>query len=73
MGNSDSRTIFRDQLQTMFSVEVLEDDYDYWQGLLSLPTNLEDIFTMLPQTDIRRLIEDRPNNLYGLISQVTLI
>jgi|688.fasta_scaffold1213164_2 hypothetical protein len=70
MGNSDSRTIFRDQLQALLISEVSENDYDYWQGLLSLPTSAEDIFTMLPPGDIRKLIEDRPNNLFSLIAQV---
>lgn len=73
MGNSDSRTIFRDQLQILLSSEVTENDYDYWQGLLSLPTSSEDIFTMLPHKDIRKLIEDRPNNLFSLITQVIFI
>lgn len=67
MGNTDSRTIFRDQIQRLLNDHIAETDADFWDMLFFLPVTSEDVVSMVLSDDVRKLIEERPNNLKLII------
>mgnify|MGYP001060503509 CR=1 FL=1 len=67
MGNSDSKTIFRDQVQKLLNEEIGFEDTNFWDVLFSLPTSEEDVFAMIPSSDIEHMLQNHPQNLHNLI------
>lgn len=63
MGNSDSRTLFRDQVQQLVNAHLTADTFDTWSGLFVFPESAEDVLSMFPASDVRMLITDHPWNI----------
>jgi len=63
MGNSDSRTLFRDQVQQLVNAHLTADTFDTWSGLFVFPESAEDVLSMFPASDVRMLISDHPWNI----------
>ena len=66
MGNSDSRTLFRDHIQQLVN-EDLPDDSDFWQSLFTLDASLDDIMAMVSVADITRLQSEYRANFFKLL------
>lgn len=66
MGNSDSRTIFRDQIQILVNETITQDRFDFWDMLFSIPITLSDVYSMIPDADIQSLLQNRKENLIHL-------
>lgn len=66
MGNSDSRTIFREHIQMMGN-EDLSASYDFWNSLFTLDFSVQDSFQMVSDEDVERLINEYQMNLAKLI------
>lgn len=67
MGNNDSRTIFRDQIQSLVSEDIPHDRFEFWDMLFSVSISFADIFTMIPDADIATLWESRRENFIRII------
>ncbi|CAG9333085.1 unnamed protein product [Blepharisma stoltei] len=67
MGNTDSRTIFRDQIQHLLNENIPDSETEFWDMFFTLPVTSEDVFAMVLSDDVRKLIDDKPNNLYHII------
>jgi High-temperature-induced dauer-formation protein len=66
MGNSDSKTIFRDQVQILVNEEVPSEHFEFWDMLFSIPISLEDVYAMIPDADIQTLLDNRGSNFLKL-------
>ena len=63
MGNSDSRTLFRDQVQQLVNSHLTAESFDTWSGLFVFPESCDDVLSMFPASDVRMLISDHPWNI----------
>ena len=72
MGNSDSRTLFRDQVQQLVNTHLTADTFDTWSGLFVFPETAEDVLSMFPASDVRMLISDHPWNIRLVIDKVSV-
>ena len=66
MGNSDSRTIFRDQIQILVNENITQDRFDFWDMLFSIPITHTDVYSMIPDADLENLLSNRRDNLIRL-------
>lgn len=71
MGNSDSRTIFREHIQQLVN-EDLSSSYEFWNSLFTLDASMQDIFQMVSDEDISRLLADYRPNFFKIIEYCTL-
>lgn len=67
MGNSDSRTIFRDQIQMLVNEDISSEKYEFWDMLFSIPVSFSDVYTMIPDADITTLLTVRRENFIRLL------
>ena len=67
MGNSDSRTIFRDQVQALVNEDIPQDRFEYWDMLFSISISVTDVYSLIPDADILSLLEHRKENLLRVI------
>ena len=67
MGNNDSRTMFRDQIQVLVNENIPHDRFEYWDMLFSISLSTSDIFTMIPDADIATLLQSRRENLMRVV------
>ena len=71
MGNSDSRALFTDRLNSLPSKRsAISTDVNYWESLLSLPLSIEDIFEVVTPTYIRALKQDRPETIVTFLAAI---
>ena len=66
MGASDSKVLFREQVLRIFQEDIAEDN-DIWKELITLPTCIEDIFSMMYPDELRNLITNRRSNFTSLV------
>lgn len=67
MGNNDSRTIFRDQIQILVNEDIPSDKFEYWDMLFNLSITSLDVYSMIPDADIITLISTRKENFLRLL------
>ncbi|OMJ93912.1 hypothetical protein SteCoe_2961 [Stentor coeruleus] len=67
MGNNDSRTIFRDQIQNLVNEDIPSEKFEYWDMLFSTSVSFSDVYTMIPDADITTLLTVRKGNFLRLL------
>ena len=67
MGGTEGKARLRAQLLRLQDTDVSAEDQSYWSGLFLSNCSAEDLFVMVPPADIRRLIDNRPENLRRLV------
>ncbi|OMJ84145.1 hypothetical protein SteCoe_14769 [Stentor coeruleus] len=67
MGNNDSRTIFRDQIQILVNEDIPSDKFEYWDMLFNLSITPSDVYSMIPDADIITLLTNRKDNFLRLL------
>lgn len=70
MGNNDSRTMFRDQIQYLVNGNVSDNKFD-WDILFTTPITLTDVYSMVPDADIESLITNQKELLLELYNHCT--
>lgn len=73
MGGTDSKARLRTQLLRLHESEVPAEDQTFWGALFLAPCSAEDLFVMVPPTDIRRLIDSHPENLKLLMENAVSV
>jgi len=69
MGQGNSKADLADILVTLSQTDVSPEAHDFWDELWKLNTTPEDIFELIPPDDVRRLKNERPENLVTLFTQ----
>ncbi|CAK4732153.1 unnamed protein product [Aphanomyces euteiches] len=69
MGNSDSKSKFRESVYKLSNQEVSSRQLDFWDKLWKIPTTAEEIFTLIQPDDIRMLRQNQQQNLSTMLTQ----
>ncbi|OQS05042.1 hypothetical protein THRCLA_02784 [Thraustotheca clavata] len=69
MGNSDSKSKFRESVYKLSNEEVSSRHLDFWDKLWKIPTTAEEIFTLIQPDDIRMLRQKQQANLSTMLTQ----
>ena len=69
MGNSASKSNFRESVYALNSGTISSSDTTFWNKLFSTKTSAEEIFTLIQANDVRVLRQSQPENLKTLIQQ----
>ncbi|KAF0719695.1 Aste57867_861 [Aphanomyces stellatus] len=69
MGNSDSKSKFRESVYKLSNEEVSSRQLDFWDKLWKIPTTAEEIFTLIQPDDIRMLRQNQQQNLSTMLTQ----
>jgi len=69
MGQSASKEKFRESVTALIEVDVNSDDAEFWDELWKIPGSSEEVFELLPAGSVRRLRDDRFENLATLFTQ----
>jgi High-temperature-induced dauer-formation protein len=67
MGNADSRTLFREHIQQLVNEDLQEETQEFWKSLFTIEATIEDVFLMVPEEDVMRLLVDYRLNFVKLI------
>jgi len=73
MGGADSKVRLRSQLLRLQETDVPAEEQAFWTALFLAPCTAEDLFVMVPPADIRRLIDEHPDNLKHLVESAVQI
>ncbi|OQR84990.1 hypothetical protein ACHHYP_12460 [Achlya hypogyna] len=69
MGNSDSKSKFRESVYKLSNEEVSSRQLEFWDKLWKIPTTAEEIFTLIQPDDIRMLRQKQQANLSTMLTQ----
>ncbi|ETW04426.1 hypothetical protein H310_04703 [Aphanomyces invadans] len=69
MGNSDSKSKFRESVYKLSNEEVASRHLEFWDKLWKIPTTAEEIFTLIQPDDIRMLRQNQQGNLSTMLTQ----
>ncbi|ETV82656.1 hypothetical protein, variant [Aphanomyces astaci] len=69
MGNSDSKSKFRESVYKLSNEEVASRQLEFWDKLWKIPTTAEEIFTLIQPDDIRMLRQNQQGNLSTMLTQ----
>jgi High-temperature-induced dauer-formation protein len=69
MGQSASKEKFRESVNALIEVDVSSDDADFWDELWKIPSSALEVFELLTANQVRRLRDDRFENLATLFTQ----
>jgi High-temperature-induced dauer-formation protein len=69
MGQSASKEKFRESVNSLIEVDVSSDDADFWDELWKIPSSALEVFELLTANQVRRLRDDRFENLATLFTQ----
>ncbi|EQC25901.1 hypothetical protein SDRG_16273 [Saprolegnia diclina VS20] len=69
MGNSDSKSKFRESVYKLSNEEVSSRQLEFWDKLWKIPTTAEEIFTLIQPDDIRMLRQKQQTNLSTMLTQ----
>ncbi|GLD95865.1 hypothetical protein PINS_up004543 [Pythium insidiosum] len=69
MGNSDSKSKFRESVYKLNNEVVSAKNLEFWDKLWRIPTVAEEIFTLIQPDDVRMLRRQQPANLATMLRQ----
>ena len=69
MGGQSSKIQFGNNLNTLMKQDIDPNNHIFWDELWKTPLTIEDIFTIITPTDIRRLCIGRPKNIKTIFTQ----
>ncbi|TMW68021.1 hypothetical protein Poli38472_007693 [Pythium oligandrum] len=69
MGNSDSKSKFRESVYKLNNEVVSAKNLEFWDKLWRIPTVAEEIFTLIQPDDVRMLRRQQPENLATMLRQ----
>ncbi|KAG7399055.1 cell wall biogenesis protein [Phytophthora boehmeriae] len=69
MGNSDSKSKFRESVYKLNNEIVSAKNLEFWDKLWRIPTVAEEIFTLIQPDDVRMLRHQQPENLATMLRQ----
>jgi hypothetical protein len=69
MGQSASKEKFRESVNALIEVDVSSDDADFWDELWKIPSSALEVFELLTAYQVRKLRDDRFENLATLFTQ----
>jgi High-temperature-induced dauer-formation protein len=69
MGQSASKEKFRESVNSLIEVDVSSDDADFWDELWKIPSSALEVFELLTANQVRKLRDDRFENLATLFTQ----
>ncbi|KAF4317519.1 hypothetical protein G195_009100 [Phytophthora kernoviae 00238/432] len=69
MGNSDSKSKFRESVYKLNNEIVSGKNLEFWDKLWRIPTVAEEIFTLIQPDDVRMLRHQQPENLATMLRQ----
>ncbi len=72
MGNKTSRDIFQGVCHQMISTTVEANDQDCWDDLWKNAVSITDVFDLLTSADVSQIIDERPENMKLLFTQVCI-
>ncbi|CAI5709079.1 unnamed protein product [Peronospora destructor] len=69
MGNSDSKSKFRESVYKLNNEVISSKNLEFWDKLWRIPTVAEEIFTLIQPDDVRMLRHQQPLNLATMLTQ----
>ncbi|DBA00246.1 TPA: hypothetical protein N0F65_007890 [Lagenidium giganteum] len=69
MGNSDSKSKFRESVYKLNNEVISAKNLEFWDKLWRIPTVAEEIFTLIQPDDVRMLRRQQPKNLATMLRQ----
>lgn len=69
MGNSDSKSKFRESVYKLNNEVISAKNMEFWDKLWRIPTVAEEIFTLIQPDDVRMLRRQQPKNLATMFRQ----
>lgn len=69
MGNSDSKSKFRESVYKLNNEVISSKNLEFWDKLWRIPTVAEEIFTLIQPDDVRMLRHQQPENLATMLRQ----
>jgi hypothetical protein len=69
MGQSASKEKFRESVNALVSIDVSADDAEFWDELWKIPSSGQEVFELLSAKAVRKLRDDRFENLATLFTQ----
>nr|CCA18781.1 conserved hypothetical protein [Albugo laibachii Nc14] len=69
MGNSDSKSKFRESVYKLNNEVISAKNLDFWDKLWRIPTAAEEIYTLIQPDDVRMLRRQQPANLATMVHQ----
>lgn len=69
MGNSDSKSKFRESVYKLYNETVSAKQLEFWDKLWRIQTVAEEIFTLIQPDDVRMLRRQQPQNLATMLKQ----
>ncbi|TDH74369.1 hypothetical protein CCR75_001460 [Bremia lactucae] len=69
MGNSDSKSKFRESVYKLNNEVISSKNLEFWDKLWRIPTVAEEIFTLIQPDDVRMLRHQQPENLGTMLRQ----
>ncbi|CEG48448.1 protein hid1 isoform x2 [Plasmopara halstedii] len=69
MGNSDSKSKFRESVYKLNNEIISSKNLEFWDKLWRIPTVAEEIFTLIQPDDVRMLRHQQPENLGTMLKQ----
>ncbi|KAL3664866.1 hypothetical protein V7S43_010044 [Phytophthora oleae] len=69
MGNSDSKSKFRESVYKLNNEVISSKNLEFWDKLWRIPTVAEEIFTLIQPEDVRMLRHQQPENLATMLKQ----
>ncbi|CAI5719067.1 unnamed protein product [Hyaloperonospora brassicae] len=69
MGNSDSKSKFRESVYKLNNEVISAKSLEFWDKLWRIPTVAEEIFTLIQPDDVRMLRHQQPANLATMLRQ----
>ncbi|RLN79306.1 hypothetical protein BBJ28_00025279, partial [Nothophytophthora sp. Chile5] len=69
MGNSDSKSKFRESVYKLNNEVISSKNLEFWDKLWRIPTVAEEIFTLIQPDDVRMLRHQQPKNLATMLRQ----
>lgn len=69
MGNSDSKSKFRESVYKLNNEVISAKNLEFWDKLWRIPTVAEEIFTLIQPDDVRMLRRQQPANLATMLRQ----
>ncbi|EEY59785.1 uncharacterized protein PITG_12913 [Phytophthora infestans T30-4] len=69
MGNSDSKSKFRESVYKLNNEVISSKNLEFWDKLWRIPTVAEEIFTLIQPDDVRMLRHQQPENLATMLKQ----
>ena len=69
MGSVSSKVQFERIVRQLTTKDIEPTDHDFWDNLWKTDISTEEIFELISATDVRKVINERPNNLRTLFTQ----